>query len=194
MIGRLLIICAVCLLALASHDLSAAPASMIRCDGRLVQIGDPVWQVGRTCPAPFWREEFHEAVAVDGLGHTLLWQRVEAWTINFGARRFMHRLIFVDGYLRRIDTLGYGMRWEPGSRRCSWRELEMAGQTAAEVFARCGPPDFQYDLPPLNPYRSAPWPGLGQRQRWVYDFGGGRAVRELEFHNGHLRSVNRVRP
>lgn len=168
-----------------------ASASVMTCDGQLVRIGDPVWQVARACPAPFWREDFDEPAAVDRLGYPIRWQRVEAWTLNFGSHRFMRRLTFVDGYLRRIDTLGYGVRWEPGSQRCSWRELEMAGSTAAEVFARCGSPDFQYDLPPLNPYSASPWVGRGQRQRWVYDFGGGRHARELEFLNGRLQFINR---
>lgn len=190
---RALVLFAFCLVSLASEDAAATTASMIRCDGRLVQVGDPIWQVGRTCPEPFWREDFFEAVAVDRLGYPLFWQRVEAWTINFGGRRFMYRLFFVDGYLRRIDTLGYGVHWEPGSRRCSWRELEMAGQTAAEVFARCGPPDFQYDLPPVEPYSQAPGVGRSQRQRWVYDFGGGRPARELEFRNGNLQFI-RIQP
>lgn len=119
---------------------------------------------------------------------------MEAWTVNFGARRFMRRLIFVDGYLRRIDTLGYGVPWEPGSQSCTWRELETAGRTAAEVFARCGLPDFHYELPPTDRYGTSPWTGRGQRQRWVYDFGSGRHVRELEFLNGQLQFINRVPP
>ncbi|MGY6553303.1 MAG: DUF2845 domain-containing protein [Wenzhouxiangella sp.] len=180
------------LLAFGSNMAIASSAPTIRCDGGLISIGDPIWRVARACPEPFWREDFDEATAVDSFGVPLLWQRVETWTLNFGARRFMSRLVFVDGQLRRIDTLAYGVNWPPGSQRCTWRELELAGQTAAEIFARCGPPDFQYQLPPATPYTRSPWPG-SQRQRWVYDFGNSRDSRELEFVNGQLQSIRPTR-
>ena len=172
-----------------------AAAATMYCDGRLVQLGDPIWQVGRACPPPFWREDRDEPLARTRDGHVLGWQRVEVWTLNFGASRFMRQLVFKDGYLHRIDQLGYGVRWEPGTRRCSWRELDQAGSTAAEVFARCGEPDYRYSLSPLAGVGGyiGPWAGHGQRERWVYDFGDGRRARELDFLDGRLERIQRGR-
>lgn len=180
---------------LAALASSPADARALRCDGGLVQIGDPIWQVGRVCPTPFWREDYDEPLARDRRGHVAGWQRVEIWTLNFGTSRFMRRLVFRNGYLNRIETLGYGVRWEPGTRRCTWRELEQAGNTAAEVFARCGEPDFRYDLPPpVHSGRYSPaWASYSIRERWIYDYGSGRHARELDFLDGRLQNVNRHR-
>lgn len=177
--------------------LAAAPAQAdtMYCDGRLVQVGDPIWQVGRVCPRPFWREDRDEPVARTPDGRVLGWHRVEVWTLNFGASRFMRQLVFRDGYLQRIDQLGYGVRWEPGSQRCSWRELDQAGATAAEVFARCGEPDYRYSLSPLTGFGgyAGIWAGHVQRERWVYDFADGRQARELDFIDGRLDRIQRGR-
>ena len=172
----------------------AAPASADRfyCDSRLVQVGDPIWRVGRVCPEPFWREDFDRPSAVDRRGRTLAWERQEVWTLNFGQRRLMRRLVFIDGELRHVESLGYGVPWTPGSRRCSPGDLARAGETTAEIFARCGEPDYRYDLSP-------PGPGFGyagahqQRERWTYDFGPRAHPRELEFRNGRLQRIERGR-
>lgn len=180
------------LLVLASPPVQARA---LYCEGRLVQLGDPIWQVGRVCPTPFWREDHDEPMSRDRRGYPLGWQRVESWTMNFGPNRFMRRLIFRNGTLHRIETLGYGVRWEPGTNRCTWRELEQAGDTAAEFFARCGEPDYRYELPASDFWggRAGPAPTYGQRERWVYDYAQGRHAREVEFYNGRLQYVRRAR-
>lgn len=174
---------------------AAVEARALYCDGRLVQVGDPIWQVGRACPEPFWREDFDEPISRDRRGHTVGWQRVESWTLNFGPNRFMRRLIFLNGTLHRIESLGYGVRWEPGTNRCNWRDLEQAGNTAAEIFARCGEPDYRYQLPASPQFggRAGPAPVYGQRERWIYDYNQGRNARELLFHNGRLQQLQRHR-
>ena len=187
---RLILLVMIFLLALASPP---ADARALYCQGRLIQLGDPIWQVGRACQAPFWREDYDEPIARDRRGYVLGWQRTEAWTLNFGPNRFMRRLIFVNGTLHRIETLGYGVRGEPGANRCSWRELEQAGDTSAEIFARCGEPDYRYQLPASDSFggRAGSAPDYGQRERWVYDYGQGRHARELEFFNGRLQHIRR---
>jgi hypothetical protein len=165
------------------------------CDGRLVQAGDPIWQVGRACPEPFWRENYDRAGVLDCLGRIHGWQRVEIWTMNFGQRRLMRRLVFVDGRLDRVDALGYGVPWNPGSRRCTPRELEQAGRTVAEIYARCGHPDHHYELssPELHGYWAGPHSPRDIRERWTYDFGPRHHARELEFINGRLQRIDTLR-
>jgi hypothetical protein len=173
---------------------SQTEARNLYCEGRLVSVGDPVWQVARACPEPFWREDYETLQVRDRWGSLVHFERVEVWTLNFGQRRLMRRLVFSNGTLRRIETLGYGVAWQPGSRRCSTRELENAGQTAAEIFARCGQPDHRIDLsPPAYHGYAGPYVRHERLERWTYEFGSNRHARELEFFNGRLQGVQTLR-
>lgn len=159
------------------------------CDRRLVTVGDPVWEVARKCPDPFWNETFDRARLFDAYGHPIAFERIEVWVINFGASRFMRRLEFVDGRLERARSLGYGVDHRPGSRRCRPNELHGAGDTVAEVFARCGEPDHAYTVPAGRPY-AAGGGRSAQRRTWVYDFGHRHQPRELLFIGGRLQNVS----
>lgn len=168
-----------------------AAARDLYCGSNLVRIGDPIWRVGRRCPEPFWVERWQQPLAFDRLGRPLGHHAdsIEVWYLNFGPRRHMRRLTFRNGHLDRAESLRYGVEWEPGSRRCTARELETAGDTVGEIYARCGEPDFRYDFSTtIGPYYGGPWPlPVGtERFLWAYDFGGGRFVRELFFIDGRL--------
>lgn len=164
------------------------------CGKRIVQVGDPVWQVARRCPEPFWREMRDRPEVIDGHGRVLRLARVEVWTLNFGPNRFMRQLEFVDGRLSRVRELGYGVRYEPGSRRCEPLDLGQAGGTTAEIYARCGPPDHSYRVPAAGGYGYHGQPGVartgGERLMWTYEFGDYRRARELLFVDGRLRRVS----
>ncbi len=182
------------LLLLALGVVLSVEARSFYCNGRIVQVGDPIFQVGRACPEPFWREHYDVPLARDPDGRPIGWERVEVWTLNFGDRRLMRRLVFSDGRLTRTETLGYGVRWRPGSRSCTWHELENAGNTMAEIYARCGEPDHRYDLSVPGPYGFAGPYGSGQqRERWTYDFGPRQHARQLEFVNGRLQRIDTLR-
>lgn len=164
------------------------------CGKRIVQVGDPVWQVARRCPEPFWRERRDRPAAVDRHGRVVALARVEVWTLNFGPNRFMRQLEFVDGRLSRVRELGYGVRYEPGSRRCGPLDLGRAGETTAEIFARCGPPDYSYEVPAPGASGAYGYFGDaragGERLMWTYDFGDRRSPRELLFVDGRLRRIS----
>ncbi|MFU8832697.1 MAG: DUF2845 domain-containing protein [Wenzhouxiangella sp.] len=172
------------LLVLLAPVISAEARSMY-CDGRLIRIDDPIWQVGRACPEPFWREHYERV-------YPLAHERIEVWTLNFGQRRLMRRLVFSNGRLARIESLGYGVAWTPGTRRCTWQELDQAGDTVAEIYARCGEPDHRYDLTPQGFYGYA-GPTGDHRERWTYDFGPGQHAREVEFVNGRVQRITSLR-
>jgi len=179
-------------LAVLAPVFSVAAARGMYCEGRLVQIDDPIWQVGRACPEPFWREHYERVRGYDRFGHPLAHERIEVWTLNFGQRRLMRRLIFSNGRLTRIESLGYGVAWAPGSRRCTWQELDQAGDTVAEIYARCGEPDHRYDLTPPGLYGYA-GPTGDHRERWTYDFGPRQHPREVEFVNGRVQRITQLR-
>ncbi|QOC22094.1 DUF2845 domain-containing protein [Wenzhouxiangella sp. AB-CW3] len=169
-------------------------ADSLHCGSRLVRAGDPIWQVARQCPEPFWRESYDRASGADRRGRPLAMQRVEIWTLNFGQRRFMRQLVFVDGRLSRIDSLGYGVDHRPGSRRCNPNELRNAGDTIAEVFARCGEPDYSYELPsPAHYGYHGGRTDTRERLSWTYDFGPRQHPRELLFVDGRLHRIRSER-
>lgn len=165
-----------------------ADASMY-CGRDLVKRGDPIYLVGRKCPEPFWVERWQDMVYNrfgQPIGPTA--QTVEIWYFNFGQRRLMRALTFRNGRLSSINTLDYGVPFEPGTRRCTARELERAGGSAGEIYARCGEPDYRYDFSTIGPYYGGPWPPPqgAHREIWAYDMGPGRFIRELYFVDGRL--------
>jgi hypothetical protein len=169
-------------------------ADTLQCGRQLVRSGDPIWQVARKCPEPFWRENYDRTSAADRFGRPLEMQRVEVWTLNFGARRLMRRLVFVDGRLARIHTLGYGVEYVPGSRRCTPHQLNNAGDTIAEIYARCGEPDYSYVLPTPGVYGYQGGRVESQdRRTWTYDFGTRHHPRELLFIDGRLHTIRTER-
>lgn len=160
------------------------------CGRSLVRTGDPIWQVARKCPEPFWREQYDRSAAHDRHGRALEVDRLEIWTLNFGQRKLMRRLLFVNGRLSRIEQLGYGVDHRPGSRSCAPRELASAGDTVAEIYARCGEPDARYDLPALDRLDHRGRLHRGPvRTLWSYDFGAQHHPRELLFVDGRLHSI-----
>ncbi len=113
----------------------AAQADTMRCDRSLIPRGDHQGEVLASCGEPVIstrktiyrsgipRSRFRSL----SLGHNfysgysgisndelLIHNRsvvevpVETWTYNFGPRYFMREVIFTDGRVTRINTLGYG--------------------------------------------------------------------------------------
>lgn len=182
------------LILLAAAPSLWASADTLHCDRQLVRAGDPIWQVARKCPEPFWREQYDRTSAADRFGRPLEMQRMEIWTLNFGSRRLMRRLVFVDGRLSRIHALGYGVEFAPGSRRCTPHQLNTAGDTIAEIYARCGEPDYSYELPTPGVYGyHGGQVQTEDRRSWTYDFGSSHHPRELLFIDGRLQSIRMQR-
>lgn len=185
------------LLFIVTALLIAIPASAdstFYCGRKLVEVGDPIYRVDQRCPSPFYTEQWSsiqpgrgtvgfDAYPVDSF---------EAWYLNFGSRKLMRRLVFRNGYLYRVDELGHGVRFEPGSRKCRPADLENSGSSIGEVFANCGEPDFVLDYPVIlrRPYGrpNAPLEAI-YRTRWVYDFGSRRLTRALVFEDGRLINI-----
>lgn len=103
---------------LFASALGAASAEAMTCRQRLVREGDDGSRVLELCGEPTEvvqrtesRSHTVQRVAPDGtvLSNTFtVTVVVEQWTYDLGPQRFMRRLIFEDGVLLRIDTLGYG--------------------------------------------------------------------------------------
>ncbi len=174
----------------------ARPAEAVRCGKRLVNPGDSITRAVKYCPQPFWVERWQaDGIGHNGYGHYVA-DTFEAWYLNFGSRKLMRRLLFRNGYLEREDVLDHGFNGRPAGN-CNARELESAGFSLAEVFADCGPPDYEYSYPVTvypskRHHRGRHGPVVIYRHVWTYDLER-QFDRELHFENGRLVQVNRLR-
>lgn len=173
-------------------------ARSMYCNSQLIRSGDAIWQVARRCPQAYWVNRWNELAIIGGTRWAPAYRSVtvEVWYINFGPRRFLRRLIFHNGYLYRIESLGYGVAWLPGTRLCTPSQLQHAGDTTGEIWARCGEPDHRYAFPQhYRDYYSGPWlpPTQFHREIWTYEFDGRIAPRELTFDNGRLVRLRTLR-
>jgi hypothetical protein len=113
----------------------AAQADTMRCDRSLITRGDHQGEVLASCGEPVIstrktiyrsgipRSRFrslspghnfysgYSGISNDELlihNRSVIEVPVETWTYNFGPRYFMREVIFTDGRVTRINTLGYG--------------------------------------------------------------------------------------
>ncbi|MEO8670816.1 MAG: DUF2845 domain-containing protein [Tahibacter sp.] len=179
------------LLLLLSLLLLTAPAWALRCGTRVVDTGDSDFAVRDRCGEPFWSEQFY-SVDVRGANGPLEQQSenvYDAWYFNFGPRKLMVRLLFLNGELQREETLGYGVTRIGDD--CNLDSFSN-GTSSGEIVARCGTPTHRRSQRDSIVRRD----GVGneryqpiQREQWVYDLGGARLLRVLNLENGRLESI-----
>jgi hypothetical protein len=86
---------------------ATALADAFRCpNGALVNPGQSLSEVALHCDAPTSKTTRTESVA--GPNGVVVYATVEEWTYNEGPRRLVHVLVFRDGVLVEVQTLGYG--------------------------------------------------------------------------------------
>jgi len=102
-----------------------AAAASLRCGARLITEGDPREKLLQECgppsdvsswqeerweefdgpPSPRLHREFERRRGVYGVRRIV---QVEQWTYNWGASRFIDVVRIEDGFVRRIQSGGYG--------------------------------------------------------------------------------------
>jgi len=170
----------------------AAPAHALRCGTRVVTDGDRDFAVRERCGEPFYVDQF-SSVSVsgaDGPLETQVEDVYDVWYYNFGPRRLMVRLLFLNGRLQREETLGYGVKTIGDS--CNLDTLP-AGTSAGEIIAYCGEPAARRNQRRANVRRD----NFGNErytpvrvEEWTYDFGDSRLLRVLTLHNGRLQDIS----
>lgn len=111
-------------LLLCASGFTAAQADNMRCGQRLVVDGTTRDQVATWCGEPtevlqrtvlrppiVWY--YGRPVNVGGGQIEVL---VETWIYNLGPNKLMRRVIFEDGLVVEVETLGYGYRGSPPAR------------------------------------------------------------------------------
>lgn len=172
--------------------LLAAPAYALRCGTRVVTDGDRDFAVRERCGEPFYVDQF-ASVSVRGANGPLETQTediYDVWYYNFGPRRLMVRLLFLNGRLEQEETLGYGVTALGES--CNLDALP-TGTSAGEVVAYCGEPAGRRNQRRASVRRD----NFGNErytpvrvEEWTYDLGGSRLLRVVTFHNGRLQSID----
>lgn len=174
--------------------LFAGDAFALRCGTRIVSTGDYDFQVRERCGEPYWISSYGELL-VSGAGGFIerrAEQVYDEWYYNFGPNRLVYRLLFRDGRLFRIDTLGYGSHSIGGD--CT--DIDLArGMSTGEVVLRCGAPysrtaryrDIlirdQLGNERIRPVRY---------EEWLYRFPDSRFARLAIFIDGRLDRVERI--
>lgn len=173
-------------------SLLTAPALALRCGTRVVSDGDRDFAVRERCGEPFYVDQFASVRirGADGPFETQVEDLYDVWYYNFGPRRLMVRLLFLNGRLQREETLGYGVTSIGDS--CNLDALP-AGTSAGEIVAYCGAPAARrnqrqadirrdhYGNQRITPVRV---------EEWTYDLGDSRLLRILTLHNGRLQNVD----
>ncbi len=113
------------LAALLLLSASEAAAAALRCGARLITEGDPREKLLKECgppsdvsswqeelweefdgpPSPRLHREFERRRGVYGVRRIV---QVEQWTYNWGPSRFIDVVRIEDGFVRRIQSGGYG--------------------------------------------------------------------------------------
>lgn len=180
----------------ATALLASAPATALRCGSRVVDRGALDVQVLSRCGDPYWRTSSGELV-VRGEGGPVeqrVERRIEDWYYNFGARRLVVRLRFVDGVLEDEQTLGYGQPRVGG--RCNAAALQR-GLSEGELVLRCGPPIRRRTTYADQILRDGPGALRVQprpREEWLLRRDDSRFLVRVLLSDGRVEAVESVRP
>lgn len=189
--------CSVRWLAVLLAGLWAAPqAHALRCGSRIVERGAYDLQVQQRCGAPFWRSERAELL-VQGAGGPIesrRERRIEDWYYNFGPRRLMVRLRFIDGVLESEESLGYGAPSVGG--RCSAIAFTR-GVSEGQLVLRCGAPQSRRSTYADQVFRDAYGQVLVRpalREEWLYQRDDSRQLMRVILVEGRIESAEGLRP
>ena len=171
------------LLVLLAFAAPGAAADGMRCGSDLISTGDWPVEVREVCGEPDYIAIYPQQVLA-GFG---LVREVQHWYYNRGSNEFIRRLVFRDGELRRIDSLGYGFN---RSSSCSAREIQ-EGMSEFELLQLCGEPEER--RVDWRVYRSGIHHATNVKPvaEWLYNFGDTRFRRVVRLEDGNVRSVER---
>jgi hypothetical protein len=101
------------MLALLGFLPALAASQTIRCSDKIIGRGSSRFEVASLCgdPAQVDHKTVYNSIsgATPGLlAGSSVEVQVELWTYNFGPNKLMQRILFEDGVVVRIESLGYG--------------------------------------------------------------------------------------
>lgn len=177
---------------------AAAPtASALRCGRELVGSGDTLQRVRRACGEPIDVSVRIEQIAVNQrVGNFIITNTntvvIETWTINFGPRRLMQRIVFHDGCVYGISSLGYG--YPHDTVRVPGRHVRV-GDDRSRVLAHWGEPSERIsEVIVQRSFAGGQAVVVSQTSQvqvdtWTFDFGPQRLMRRVTFADGRVQSI-----
>lgn len=173
--------------------LGVSPQAMadgsVRCNGHLLQRGDPAVEVRRYCGQPTFTDPWRAgAGAVYGSNFSM-----QAWTYNRGPGRLIQIFVFKDGKVESVESAGYGFRPGQAGRDCS-RGGIASGMSKYQLLAACGDPaqrsggfvySSRFSAGSRDYYLNrGVFPVY--RETWIYNFGPSRLLHEVTLENGRV--------
>ncbi|WP_336366078.1 DUF2845 domain-containing protein [Marinobacter sp. C2H3] len=159
----------------------------LRCGSSLVSEGDWPVEVEERCGKPDYVATYPTAT-LPGLGVV---QSEEHWYYNPGPQRFIRRLVFRNGSLVRIDSLGYGFTVSVNPR-CDLGTLRSA-TNEYELMARCGPPVSKRTEWQVAPTESGHYGSQAALpvliQEWLYDLASNQFRKVVTLRNGEVVDI-----
>ncbi len=164
-----------------------AQAQSLRCDGRLVSVGDRRFDLIAACGEP----DLRVPVRLELLGAVPVLPYEEVWYYNFGPHRLIREVRLRSDRVMAIESAGYGFTpAAPGS--CRPEDLRR-GMTVFELLARCGEPaDQAQRLRQRGPRTRYPLAtaSVVLEEEWIYDFGPARFYRIVTVVDGRVADVD----
>lgn len=118
----------------------AGTAHAAACNDEIV-MGQPMEDVARICPQPtlkdhrdLWEERW------EGKKYSRSTKVYDEWVFDTGQQEFMQSLVFWNGKLSEIRSLGYGSMRDPMMPDCRNGEGLMTGDTMVDAYLKCGEP------------------------------------------------------
>jgi hypothetical protein len=179
------------MLLIASLVPEHANANSMRCGSRLVSEGMLAAEAVAICGEPDFVD-----VWPPPHGHGP-YTRVEEWIYNRGSNQLLRVLQIRDGFVRSIETEGYGFA-ERSAGSCGQTDI-VRGMTKYRLLARCGQPVAKaadYVLVPDRRYRHGSlhdhYNSVIQvyREEWTYNFGSSQLLRIVVLENGRIADVS----
>ena len=164
-----------------------AAAQSLRCDGKLVGVGDRRYDAIIACGEP----DLRVPVRIDVIDALSVLPYEEVWYYNHGPRRLLRTLRLRGDRIIAIESAGYGFAPEaPGSCRPEDLRTEMS---TLELLARCGEPaDREQRVRPFAQRVGTPFAynSVVLEEQWIYDFGPQRFYRIITLIDGRVTSID----
>lgn len=171
----------------------SAQADNLRCGGALIQTGDPAAVVRSDCGPPDFIDQWVGGPA-QGYGAV---PSVEEWTYNRGPSRLLQILVFENGKLKRFRDDGYGFIESRSDTSC--RPADIArGMSKYRLLESCGEPVqktgrfFYSTRGRIGTQSYTLQRGVMPifRERWIFNFGGNRFLREVTLENAMVVEID----
>lgn len=174
--------------------IAPAHAQSLRCGGALVTEGDTATSVVQACGAPDFRDVWRATGGLGAIGPPL-----SEWIYNDGPQALIQTVRFRGDRVVGITPAGYGFDANglPPSGDCD-PGLIQPGMSKYRLLYTCGPPlsrtggfiaaarvyepGYSFDL---GPYGGQ----LVYRERWTYNFGDNRLMRDVMLDNARVVDV-----